>query len=348
MPQVTKVVKRSLSPIFIVGTPRSGTTLTAKILGRHSRLFMPGETHFFADIYSRINELGDITDQEVRLEVAKRLFTLYGRYNEPEDQQRITSMFPAVSDLANALRGCQNYGEIFGRFMELQMEATGMFRWGNNAPRDLFSAIHIREFFPDARLVVCVRDARAFICSYKGKWKNTSEEHVERLKKLYHPVVTSYLWKSSIRQLPLLKQIFPAENRIVVRYEDLVSKSEDTVKQICAIIGEDFEPAMLDVDTHNSSNVIEAEGIFSASIDRWKTELLPEEIRISQAIGAQELKQLDYELMHIPASRLRLVSIWLATPLALWNALSANRATRGPLIPYLFRRLAALLAPGGN
>ena len=59
-------------PVFIIGTPRSGTTLTAKILGRHSNIFMPGETHFFDDVYSvvfgagsrnlgdRLWQLGDV------------------------------------------------------------------------------------------------------------------------------------------------------------------------------------------------------------------------------------------------------------------------------------------------
>ena len=119
-------------------------------------------------------------------------------------------MFPAASDLANVLQGCRNYSEVFGRFMELQMQVVGKARWGNNAPRNLFSAATIKIFFPAAKLIVCVRDIRAFLYSYKGKWEVTSEEHVERLKKLYHPVVTSYLWKSSMRQLPRLEQIFAA------------------------------------------------------------------------------------------------------------------------------------------
>ena len=193
------------APVFIVGTPRSGTTLTARILGRHSRLFMPGETHFFDDVYSRATELGDPADRSARLAIAQRLHTIYDRFYEPEDQQRIARLFPAVQDLAAALDGCTGYGAVLDRFMRLQMQAAGKQRWGNNAPRDLFSVRDIRTFFPDARLVICVRDIRAFLYSYQGKWKVTGAAHVERLKKLYHPVVTSYLWKSSMQQLPLLE-----------------------------------------------------------------------------------------------------------------------------------------------
>lgn len=51
-----KMTKQSVAPIFVFGIPRSGTTLTAMIIGRHSRLFMSGETHYIDDIYSRRKE----------------------------------------------------------------------------------------------------------------------------------------------------------------------------------------------------------------------------------------------------------------------------------------------------
>ena len=76
-------------PIFIVGTPRSGTTLAAKILGHHSNVFMPGETHFFDDIFSNSTEFGSLKYSDSINKVSVRLFDLYGRYYEPDDQQRI-------------------------------------------------------------------------------------------------------------------------------------------------------------------------------------------------------------------------------------------------------------------
>jgi Sulfotransferase family len=333
-------------PVFIVGTPRSGTTLTAKILGRHSRLFMPGETHFFDDVYSRAAQLGDPGNSAVRLEIARRLHTIYGRYYEQEDQQRITRLYPAPQDLAEALDGCTGYGMILDRFMNLQMQSEGKLRWGNNAPRDLFSVREIREYFPDAKLVVCVRDIRAFLYSYKGKWKITGDKHVERLKKLYHPVVTSFLWKSSMQQLSLLEDLVPPADRIVVHYEDLVTDPEGTVRNICTTIEEDYEPDMLVVEGHNSSTATDTRGIFSSSVDIWRTELSQEEIVISQNIGGSLLNRLGYDVIPAHAGRLQLFSLWVSTPFALWRALNANKDTRGPLIPYLFKRIGTLLGLG--
>lgn len=337
---------KNRNPVFVIGTPRSGTTLTAKILGRHSNIFMPGETHFFDDVYSWARELGGFENQHSRQAVAQQLYTIYSRYYELPDQQRIERMFPNVSDLSEAIEDCGDYGAVLDRFMSLQMQAEGKFRWGNNAPRDLFSVREIREFFPNAKIVVCVRDIRAFLYSYKYKWKVTGDEHVERLKKLYHPVVTSYLWKSSMRQLPMIEEAIPASDRIVVRYEDLVTAPEETVTRICAMIDEDFEPGMLMVEGHNSADANETSGIFASSVDRWKTELSAEEITIGQNIAGDLLVRLGYKKYMPHPDRLKLLAILLGTPFALWRALAANKDTRGPLLPYLFKRVGSLLGAG--
>lgn len=330
------------SPVFVVGTPRSGTTLTAKILGRHSRIFMPGETHFFDDIFSRKDDSGTFTEETVS-NMSKRLFDLYSRYYEPDDQQRIEKMFGSSKGLAAELSGCSSYAELFNRFMSVQMKHEKKIRWGNNAPRDLFCVDDILEFYPDAKIIVCVRDVRAFLLSYKGKWKVTGDKHIERLKKLYHPVITSLLWKASMKLVPALKDKVPTGNLVIVQYEDLVTFPEKTIKHICNVIEEDFEPEMLNVATHNSSNAPASGGIFSTSVDRWKTDLKPEEITISQMLCKKQLHELGYSLVFPGSSMYKVVMNFLVTPYALWRALDANKEMRGPLLPYVLKRFSALI-----
>ena len=330
------------APIFIVGTPRSGTTLTAKILGKHSRVFMPGETHFFDDIYSH-KDKENLFSKEELAGVSEHLFDLYGRYYEPDDQQRIEDMFSSADDLQEGMSGCSSYADAFSRFMCLQMEYENKNRWGNNAPRDIFCIDDILAFYPDAKIIVCVRDVRAFLLSYKGKWKVTGDAHVERLKKLYHPVITSLLWKASMKLLPALKEKVPTGNLAIVKYEDLVTAPDETIRRVCDVIEENFEPEMLNVATHNSSNASSTGGIFSTSVDRWKTDLKPEEITISQMLCKKQLHDLGYNFVLSNSSVYKLMLNFLNTPFALWRALDANKEMRGPLLPYLYRRLSALI-----
>lgn len=51
--------ERIRSPVFIVGAPRSGTTLLRVTLNRHSQLAVCGETHYFQRVYARRNVFGD-------------------------------------------------------------------------------------------------------------------------------------------------------------------------------------------------------------------------------------------------------------------------------------------------
>lgn len=331
------------SPIFIVGTPRSGTTLTAKILGRHSCLFMPGETHFFDDIWASRKEFGIEFDQSSRLKILERLKTLYARYNEPADQFRIEALLSDTQVCNDLMDNWNSYAGVFSTFMEMQMLHEGKKRWGNNTPRDIFHVHTIMEFFPQAKVIVCVRDVRDFLLSYQGKWRITAPEEVERLKKLYHPVITSLLWKSSMKLLPGIMDSVSQQNLHIVCYENLVTDPENTVREMCTKIGEKFEQGMLDVGIDNSSHRDKGKGIFSTSVGRWKSQLSKEEIWIAQQICQTQMKDLGYEPVETNNNTLKTMGFFANAPLALFKGLHANRHKRGPLMPYLAKRLTSFI-----
>jgi Sulfotransferase family len=328
-------------PIFVVGPPRSGTTLTAKILGRHSRIFMPGETHFFDDICSRRRELGELQHAESIQRVVTRLKSLYGRYNEKPDQERIENLFQK-RDVIEKLTSCHGYREILSCFMEIQMRPAGKERWGNNVPKDIFHIKEIMSFYPDAKIIVCIRDVRDFLLSYQNKWKVSAERDVGRIKSLYHPVVTSLLWKASVKQIARIKDMIPRENLMRVRYESLVQNPEKLVREICRFIGEDFEEDMLNVDEENSSFQDERKGIYSSSVERWGRLLTNEEAYVAQKITRRWLVEFGYTTTELKINPLKVGYMYATMPYGMWRAIYANRAIRGPLLPYLVKLLAAL------
>lgn len=330
-------------PIFIVGTPRSGTTLTAKILGRHSRLFMPGETHFFDDIYARRHELGTSFDEQCRKKICERLRLLYGRFNEPLDQLRVDGLFQQEQDCTGIIAGCHSYAEVYSTFMETQMRIEGKLRWGNNVPKDLFNIEAILEFYPHAKIVVCVRDVRDFLLSYKGKWRATAASEVERLKKLYHPVVTSLLWRATVNSLKSLKALGPKDNLHIIPYESLVTRPRETIQALCSVIGERFEEQMLDVDTYASSHGDKGRGIFATSIGRWRKGLSAEEVWIAQRLCITQMQELGYEPEATSVNYRKLCTIALSTPNAFIKGMQANRDKRGPALPYLTRRIVRII-----
>jgi hypothetical protein len=333
------------SPIFIVGTPRSGTTLTAKILGRHSNIFMPGETHFFEDIYARRGEIGDLVGAKEKRVVAERLYSLYHRHMEKESQFRVESMFADSTELYHLIESCHDYGEVLSTFMSAQMSYEKKFRWGNNVPRDIFHIEDIWALYPGAKVIICVRDIRAFLLSYRNKWKVARNDfQIERMKDIYHPVVTSLLWKSSMKTAMAVLGEPKSDDVKLVRYEDLVGEPNQTLASICQFIGEEFEPDIINVRGHNSSHTSQSQqGIFSTSINLWETELTAEEISVGQVVAQKEMLLLGYEKKPVSGSLLRMAYMFLQTPVALFRALRANRDIIGPLVPYMARRIKSLL-----
>jgi len=151
------------------------------------------------------------------------------------------------------------------------------------------------------------------------------------------------LWKSSMRQIPLARTKVQANNLMIMRYEDLVTNSESSVRRICAFVSEEFEPDMLNVDTHNSSVQVDSAGIFSSSIGTWRAALSNDETVVAQWLNQKELQSNGYRLEHIKGNPLHLVSMFLSTPFAAYRALYANRAMTGSWILYLQRRLGSFL-----
>ena len=336
-------MSRCDSPIFIVGTPRSGTTLTAKILGRHSAVFMPGETHYFPDIYAKSNLIGDLDRAESREDLFQRLLNIYARYNEPEDQRRIDKLLSSDVLKQRLKEHLSDYKNAFDVFMTIQMESEGKERWGNNVPKDIFYIDEILEFYPDAKIVLCVRDIRGFLNSYKYKWKVTADDQAERLKSLYHPVITSLLWKSSMRLIPSIRKKIKQENLIIQRDEDLVTDFESSVKRLFDFIGEPFESSLLKVNYSNSSENKQTTGVYASSVEKWREKLSKEEVWISQKLAGAEMNSLGYDIEKTHANPVNILYLYITAPISLFIALRANRKNTGPILPYLLKRITSLL-----
>lgn len=330
-------------PIFVVGAPRSGTTLTAGMLGNHRDIFTCGETHFIEDIYNAHRELGDPVDPIARQRIIDKLRTLYGRYNESPDQERVERMFDD-GDLPRMLDGCRTYPELFDTFMRCQAEAAGKCRWGHHVPRDVFEVKTLLRFFPDARVIGCVRDPRDFQLSYRDKWRRGEGWEADRLKKLYHPILTAMLWRGSMNALDRRVRQF-GERIFVNQYEAMVSDPEAQARKICAFVGEPYDPAMLDVSSENSSseNAQQEKRIFTSSIARWRGRLSHEEIILCQLMCGRLMSKFGYRLEPQPVNALAVAHYVLTLPGSTIRALTANRTKRGPLLPYLVKRIKSLI-----
>ena len=79
-----------------------------------------------------------------------------------------------------------------------------------------------------------------------------------------------------------------------IRYEDLVSKPEETVAAACVFLELEYSPDMLAIEQTDRSKVVEDQaawftnvwaGITTAAVGKWKTELTPREVDVFEKRG---------------------------------------------------------------
>jgi hypothetical protein len=335
---------RNDAPVFVVGPPRSGTTLTGRILGAHRRIYVPAERNFFERIYARHPAEGDWQKRYLRL-VRKHWLD---ENSDPEHKRIVTEVF-AQGDLEERLRRAPDPGSFYDIFMAAQAAAAGKARWCTQTHNDVFHIPSIFALYPDAKVVISVRHPLDFLVSYRDKWQRAVRRNradaAQRLRQLYHPVVTSMFWLMNVRAI---SHALAAHGNSVtlIRYEDLVREPEATARRLCTFLGEDFDPAMLRPGFNNSSLDIQSGEIFSSSVDRWKGSLSGSEAFVAQRLCRRAMRKLGYAPVPLSAPPLQVLWHLATAPVSALQGLT--NVQRGPLLPYVAKRIGLLFARTGR
>jgi hypothetical protein len=127
-------------PIFIVGSPRSGTTLLRLMLDSHPAVSCGEETHF-------LRELGTTVDRHWPL------IETYG--------------FPRAYWL-DRIRA------FYEGFQGDYLDRRGKLRWAEKDPTYTLVLPFIDELFPDAQYVHLIRDGYDVVASFRDRWGYSS------------------------------------------------------------------------------------------------------------------------------------------------------------------------------
>lgn len=258
--------------IFVCGTPRSGTTLTAAILDRHPSLLGGGELHFYDHFSTQA-----FCDPQTRAEDIENLLKLYAQFSQFDDQERVNAH---RMELENALFSVATPGQALNVFMQVQADLLNKDDWVNSTPRDIFQTDRIFSDFPNSKLIICLRDPYDFIASYKNRYKTTYASNKDRLKNIYHPVTAAALWYATIRRAMSVASKHPA-NTFILKYENLVNDSDEILRKLCDFLEVEYDNEMTHVTSENSSySKGTTKGIFSSSVNQGASRLSGVELAI--------------------------------------------------------------------
>ncbi|MFN8178854.1 MAG: sulfotransferase [bacterium] len=325
-------------PVFVVGAPRTGTTLVKEILNRHPAVHLFDEVHFFERIWDDRAHLGDLSTDTSRRAAVERVLDIVRRFGSDADVAEALPIHVYDRGLVAAGPSYPNLARIL---FTTQAARRGASVWGDSSPQDILYLATILSWWPDAKIVALVRDPRGFLSSYKNYHRRGVATYRER----YNPLPVSMLWKSYMTALLEAEKAPWGASVMRLRYEDLVAEPEKWVRRLSEHVGVEFVPAMLEVERANTSFVQEQggaprrRGIFSTSADRWRTELTPTEIWLGERICGDVMRELGYE----PASNGQAPSAMeLAKVAALLPGRAFNLLFRTGK-PFTFSKLARVL-----
>jgi omega-hydroxy-beta-dihydromenaquinone-9 sulfotransferase len=333
------------SPIFVVGSSRSGTTMVGRALGRHPLVFTLGEIHFFEQLWSAGDQDRLAESEATRL--AARLICIqrdgYLRQGDPArfraEARKLLPVDPSTSlDAAG----------VFVRFLLCEAERNGKTVPCDQTPRNVLYIGEILRLYPRARVINLVRDPRDVLLSQKRKWKRRSLgangiplKEALRAWINYHPLIMSKLWNSSV----LAADRFAEHGRVrSLRFEDLLADPEGELRGVCEFLGIPFEKGLLEVPQVGSSSGHDRpdrKGIDWNRAGSWrKGGLSAAELFLCQRVTGPLMRRHGYPVEPVAPNRLRVVGSVLALGPKLALALPANLGRIKSFREALGRRLS--------
>ena len=325
-------VDRRKSPVFVLGCPRSGTTLLYHmLLSAGGFAVYRAETHVFDLLAPRFGNLATRADCKRLLEAW--LQTEYFR----------RTGLPGEEFSARVLSECHSGGDFLRLLIESIAEQQGARRWAECTPEHLLYTREIRKALPNALVIHVIRDGRdvAMSLAKQGWIRPFAWDSGRGL------LVAGLYWRWLVdRGRELGREL--GSDYLEVRFEELNAHPRETLAAIEKFIGQ-----ALDYDSilrNGIGSVSEPNTSFGGDgkqlnpVGRWRN-LPPAELAELEAVLSHSLRELNYEgtAAGAPslslAARGNLYSLWFSAKLWLKSHTPLSRSV-DTLLPDL--------PPGGD
>ena len=209
------------TPFFIVGCPRSGTTLLRLMLDSHPSLAIPDESSFIVDLRGW---RGGGRSPAVALEraLAHPRFSRWG-------------LDPAVVRRMAAAASPSSYAEAMRVMFAAYAASQRKSRWGDKTAIHVAHIPLLAKLFPTAQFIHLIRDGREVaVSSAERDWGPRT------------PIAGALLWRRWVGTARAAGQRLEPERYLEVRLEQLIATPESVLRGICDFLGEQFAPEMLE------------------------------------------------------------------------------------------------------
>ncbi len=235
-----------MTKTFIIGAPRSGTTLVQSIVASHSRFRSPPETYFFVDIIPKLGVLYANPDHPIDSDdIALIVRTLEQKLGE--------SKF-----VEPRLQAGMTVKEAFEEIVNSGSTGEGQY-WVEKTTNHATTMLLIQRFYSDAKFIHILRDPVDCVASMRNIRPLAIDDY--RILYLSAFYTFSKIWLRCVS----LAFAYPYQQNVLhIRYEELVENPEHQIKKICAFLNMKFE------ENQVSSFHETAETLFSTTGSPWQ------------------------------------------------------------------------------
>lgn len=275
----------SCIPFFIIGSGRSGNTLLRSILSGNSDISIPPESYRIPFAIKKFHIFNNRDWEDIVSQVLKEFEDCKEFYTWEID---ITDVQKRLENIADSKRTLSNiFDELFCTYTE--KHSPGSKIWGDKTPMNTLYLDWIGTVFPRSKFIHIIRDGRDVASSYlKMERYDTILEAANR-------------WINSIESAQSFGSKIK-ENYIEIRYEELVTKPEEVIKDTCDFLDIDYDSKMLDhtkqvkklgdTDKEHHSNL--SKPISSDSVGKWRNNLSESDQESITKLLHKHLQRLGY------------------------------------------------------
>ena len=224
------------TPVFIVGMPRSGTTLIEQIMSSHTGIFGAGELKDFCDVVS-------------------------ARHGKPPGASYMEALLESDDGF---------YTEVGKAYIErIRPLAPGARRITDKMPGNFFYVGLIHLALPEAKIIYSRRDPMDICLSNYSRLFNETMPFAYELGELGH------YYRCCHHLMEHWKNILPAGTILDFKYEDVVEDLESQARRLIEFCGLEWQDACLefyknDRPVRTASIAQVRTPIYKSSVARWE------------------------------------------------------------------------------
>ena len=225
-------------PVFVVGSPRSGTSILTWCLGQHPNMFPVPESNWMGDFAISVaigHQLGAARgDRSIlsAMDISQdELFAILGR---------------SINDLI-----LRHRKDLERKRQVTSEESERKGRWVDGTPEYSFHICGLRKLFPKALFIHLVRDVRSVVRSMLNFHLVAGHDLVNNEQEAYN------YWFRTVSSCLLAERAYGPRVVLRLRYSDLLNAPEIAMRSVLEFIGERYTTACLNPleKRINSSNV---------------------------------------------------------------------------------------------